>query len=37
MISDYDLIYYIFPANVDLIYYYSAGNSVFKLKIEVTA
>ena len=37
MISDYDLIYYIYPANIDLTYSYTAGNSVFKLKIEVTA
>ena len=37
MISDYNLIYYIYPANIDLTYTYSAGNSVIKLKIKVTA
>ena len=36
MIHDYDLIYYIYPGNVDVTYSYSAGNSVFKIKIEVT-
>jgi len=35
MIHDYDLIYYIYPGNVDLKYSYSSGNSVFKIKIEV--
>ena len=35
MISDYNLIYYIYPTNIDLTYSYSAGNSVIKLKIEV--
>ena len=37
MIHDYDLIYYIYLENVDLKYSYSAGNSVFKIKIEVAA
>ena len=37
MIRDYDLIYYIYPSNIDLTYSYTAGNLVIKLKIEVTA
>jgi len=35
MIHDYDLICCIYPGKVDLTYSYSAGNSVFKIKIEV--
>ena len=37
MIHDYDLIYNIYPGNVDRAYSYTAGNSVFNIKIEVTA